>query len=425
MKIAQLSENDIQGGAAKAAYRINEALNGLSAESTMVVHNKSSDSKVVETVAKTNFQKVLAKIRPTYDKLPLKMFYRNREDVPFSVAKAGTNIVKNDLVKQSDIIDLHWIVGGFLSLGSLDKLSNLDKPIVWTLHDQWAFTGGCHYSGECSKYEESCGSCPLLGSRRENDITRKIWKKKRKIYRDLNLTIVSPSKWLANLARESSLLEEKNVKVVPNTLPADIFKPIDQEVARDILDLPKNQKVILFGAISATSDERKGFRYLVDSLKALQNRDNISDQEVKLLVFGASHSEDIKHIPFEKNFLGYLHDSYSLTLCYNAADVFVTPSLQDNLPNTIMESLSCGTPVVGFDVGGIPDMIEDKENGYLADYRSADDLSEGITWVLGDQEKLKELGQRAREKVLDSYTYENVGKQYLALYHSLLSEKGG
>lgn len=419
MKIVHLSNNDIRGGAATAAYRINKALNGLDVDSNMVVQNKSSDSQDVEEVTDTKFQKGLAKLRPIYDKLPLKL-YRNRQNGPFSVGKAGVNIAKNDLVKQSDVINLHWIVGGFLSIKSLKGLAKLDKPVVWTLHDQWAFTGGCHYSGECKKYEESCGECPFLRSNRKNDITRKIWKKKKKVYQNMNLTVVTPSKWLANCAKESSLFRDTKVKVIPNTLKTEIYKPVDQEIARDILNIPKDKKLVLFGAVSATSDERKGFRFLVDSLEILKEDEQIPGQELELLVFGASHSEEIENFPFKTSFLGYLHDSYSLALCYSAADTFVTPSLQDNLPNTIMESLSCGTPVVGFDVGGIPDMVEDKKNGYLAEYRSTEDLAEGITWVISDSERLKALGQEARAKVTENYNMKTISEKYRQLYLGLL-----
>jgi len=421
MKVLHVNTSDIQGGAARAAFRLNKALNKLNVNSKMLVQSKAGDDINVKSVAETKIQKGLAKIRPYYDMLPLEL-YKNRQKGPFSVARTGVDICKNNYVKETDLINLHWINASFLSLKSIKKLNQLHKPIVWTLHDMWPFTGGCHYSGGCTKYKEKCGQCPMLNSSKDRDLTRRIWERKKNYYNNLNLTIVTCSTWLAQCAKDSSLFNDLRIEVIPNSVDINIFKPIKKEIARDILDLPRNKYLILFGAMSATSDKRKGFHYLNKALGKIENDYPQIKDDIELLVFGASYSEDINKLSIKTNFLGRLNDEHSLALCYSAADIFVTPSLEDNLPNTIMESLSCGTPVVGFKIGGIPDMIKHKHNGYLAEYKSVDDLAQGICWMLEDKKRLIDMGKKARQKVLDSYTYDIVGNKYLKLYKELLDE---
>ncbi|MDI3546995.1 MAG: hypothetical protein PWR10_647 [Halanaerobiales bacterium] len=413
MKIVHISSSDIQGGAARAAYRLNQALNRLDIDSRMFVRTKKGDDL---TVSFPNTSKSI------YDNsIPSLNFYLERYPVPFSTGREGVDISNDSLIKDAEIINLHWINGDFLSLKSLNKLERLNKPIVWTLHDMWPFTGGCHYSNFCDRYQEKCGRCPILKSDQEEDLTRKVWLKKHEIFNKLDLTIVTPSKWLAESARESSLFSDSEIKVIPNTLDTGIFKPIDKKVARMILNLPMDKHLVLFGAVKATKDKRKGFTYLKEALEKLSFRRKDFNNNLELLVFGASSSEEMESFPYKVNFMGTLKDDYTLALCYSAADVFIAPSLEDNLPNTVMESMACGTPVVAFNIGGMPDMLEHKKNGYLAEYKSAEDLAEGIGWILKDERRLKVLGKETREKVINNYSFRIVGKKYLNLYEELLT----
>lgn len=421
MKILIVSTSDIQSGAAKAAFRLNQALNKLNINSQMLVQFKRGDDITVKSIVETKIQKVFAKIRQYYD-IPLKLhikLHKNRQKSPFSIARIGVDICDNKYVKEADLINLHWVNAGFLSLKSIKKISSLHKPIVWTLHDMWPFTGGCYYSGNCIKYKEKCGECPILNSSKDKDLTRGIWEKKNKFYKNLNLTIVTCSNWLAQCAKDSSLFKDLKVEVIPNSVDINIFRPIEK--SRNILNLPQNKYLILFGAVRATNDKRKGFSYLNKALYKIKMTYPELKDKIELIVFGASYSEDIEVLPFKTHFLGKLNDEYSLALYYSAANVFIAPSLEDNLPNTIMESLSCGTPVIAFKTGGIPDMVEHKQNGYLAEYKSVDDLAQGIWWMLKDKKRLIDLGKEARQKVLNNYTYNIVGNKYLKLYEELLN----
>lgn len=418
MKVLQLNKSDIQGGAARAAYRLHTGLKKIGVDSKVLVDDKISDDPNVYVPA-GKIGKLWRIIRPSIDRAPLRFY--DWQKTPFHLAWIGKNMTKDKLIGEADVINLHWITGGFLSIKNISKLARLNKPIVWTLHDMWAFTGGCHYSEDCDKYVDQCGSCTQLNSTRKNDITRRIWKKKKRVYRDLNLTVVTPSKWLAECAKKSSLLSDFNIETIPNALDTGIFKPVDKLLARDVLNLPKNKKIILFGAMGATTNKLKGFKYLKKAIQALIKREVFNRKQLCLGIFGRSHSKDLKNFPFEVRFLGKLRDDFSLMLSYNAADVFAIPSLQDNLPNTVMESISCRTPVVGFNVGGISDMINHKKNGYLAEYKDPQSLAEGIAWVLEDEERASKLGEVARKKAVEEYSLEVQAKRYLELYKNLLS----
>ena len=330
MIVLHLNKTDILGGAARAAYRLHLGLKSISVDSKMIVDDKISDDPSVHgLVGKIN--KVRSRLLPFVNEIPLKFY--NREGTPFYTGCIGRNIAKDELLRQTDVINLHWVAAGFLSIRNISRLARLGKPVVWTLHDMWAFTGGCHYSGKCERYVNSCGSCLQLNSDKDCDITRKVWTRKGRAYEGLNLTVVTPSRWLAECAKRSSLFSDVRVEVIPYGLNTSIFKPINKSTARSILNLPMNKKIILFGATSSTSDKRKGFSFLH---KAINNLSKIIGnlKDYYLLVFGASHSKNNETFPFGINYAGKFSDDVSLALLYSSADVFVAPSLEDNLPRS-------------------------------------------------------------------------------------------
>jgi glycosyltransferase involved in cell wall biosynthesis len=299
----------------------------------------------------------------------------------------------------------------------LETLVRFNAPIVWTMHDSWAFTGGCYLPLDCIRYRESCGKCPVLGSSRENDLSRLVWLRKQKAWQGLNLTVVAPSRWMAASARASSLFRHARIEVIPNGIDVERFKPCDRSAARESYSLPKDKKLILFGAKGATSDRNKGFHLLVEALRELAA--GSSRDDIELAVFGTSAAAKMPDLPFKAHYLGWQRDDISLAQLYATADVFVLPSISENLPYTVMEAMACGTPCVGFAQGGVPDLITHYGNGYLARPYEPSDLASGIAWVLEDEERRHTLAGLARVKIVEQFAQNIVTERHLELYRRL------
>ncbi len=415
MNILILSTSDIQGGAARATYRLHQGFHHISIASQMLVQTKLSDDRTVIS-PQTKLEKGGSKVRPTLNAIPLQL-YQKRDRAPYSVQWLPERIVPKIAQINPDIINLHWICGGYLQIETLAKFN---KPIVWTLHDMWAFTGGCHYSQECDRYTQSCGSCPQLHSRSNWDLSRWVWQRKAKAWKNLNLTIVTPSHWLAKCARASSLFQDLPIKVIPNGIDTTQYKPIAQSLARKVLNLPQDKQLVLFGAMSATSDPRKGFHLLMPALQKLSY--SLGQDQIELVVFGSSQPSDPPDFGFKVHYLGRLNDDISLSILYAAADIFIAPSIQENLPNTVMEALACGKPCVAFNIGGMPDLIEHQQNGYLAKPFEVEDLARGIAWILKDMERYRKLSDRARKKIEQEFSQQLQSQRYLSLFSELCSE---
>lgn len=413
MKVLHLSTSDIDGGAARGAYWLHKALQQAGTESNMLVADKRSDDFTVFGPSK-NLQKKLVDLRVTVNNLPLH-FYKHRDSEIFSPAWIPTKLDIPVRKINPDIINLHWVCYSFLNPKNLAKF---ERPIIWTNRDMWAFTGGCHYSGHCEKYKINCGACPHLKSQTETDITRMLWQTKSKYWRNLNLTMVTISHWLADCAKQSSLFKNHRIEVIHNALNPSEFKPLPKNIVREILNLPKNKKIVLFGALKATEDKRKGFEYLIAALQKLA-QSNLKEN-IELLVFGSSQPQNPPDLGMKATYMGKLNDDISIALVYAAADVTVVPSTQEAFGKTAMESLACGTPVVSFDSTGLKDIVEHQKNGYRAKCFSADDLANGIAWVLQEEPRWQALSRRAREKVEQEFTLEIQARAYLKLYEEVL-----
>lgn len=320
----------------------------------------------------------------------------------FALSLFGSDISKHELIEKADIIYVHWILGGFLSVEGIEKLAKLNKPMIMVMHDMWTITGGCFHSFDCQKFLTHCGNCPIFLGDKEKDLSYKQFEEKLKFYYQYdNLSFIAPSKWLFNLANEGTLLKDKPVYRIPNPLDTNLFKPFDKRVAKKILNIDQYQYVLSFGANKITSPY-KGWKYLMDALKNLKS--DHPNLDICLLIFGSGSNKEIQEsVPFPCKFMGYITDDYTTNLIYNASDAFVAPSLADNLPTTIMESLACGTPVVGFDVGGIPDLIAHKENGYLAKYKDERDLSFGLNYCLTNKLKGHLLPEFQKAEIVNQH----------------------
>lgn len=415
MKVLLLSTSDIEGGAARAAHRLHQGLQSSGVVSQMLVQNKMSDDRAVIT-QRNKLSKEFSKFKPTLDNLLLQ-FYPDRDRTIFSSQWLSDSIPSQVAQLEADIINLHWVCSGYLQIESISKFT---KPLVCTLHDMWAFTGGCHYSGECDRYKNSCGACPQLHSSKNWDLSRWIWQRKAKAWKDLNLAIVTPSSWLAKSASSSSLFSDFRVEIIPHGLDTQRYKPINRQVARELLSLPQDKKLVLFGAINATSDPRKGFHMLQPALQKLSK--SAWKEQIELVVFGSSQAENPIHLGFKSKYLGLLNDDISLALIYSAADVTIVPSIQEAFGQTASESLACGTPVVSFDSTGLKDIVEHQQNGYRAKCFNVDDLAQGIAWVLENRERHQKLCDRARQKAEQEFNQELQARRYLSLFTEIIDK---
>lgn len=411
MKVLTVNFSDSEGGAARAAYRLHSALLEIDVDSKMLVlSNNLNDTTVLKP--RNSREKTIAKIQSILNPFPLRNY---KQKGPFSLSFVPSfNVVDRINSQNADIVHLHWIHAGMMRIEDVNRIK---APIVWSMHDMWLFTGGCHYTDSCMRYQDMCGKCPMLSSNVENDISRKQFLRKEKTYGQLqNLTVVGLSEWLRNSAASSKLLQYQNVVNLPNPIDINLFKPIHKDQARKRLNLPLNKKLVLFGAMSSISDSRKGFEMLKLSLGKLKT------EGVELVVFGNSNTPSQNDFGLKTHYLGKINNDHTLRIIYNVASVMVVPSLQENLSNAIMESLACGTPVVSFDIGGNADMIDHKENGYLAKPLDDADLAAGIDWVIS-QGHPQILAKNAREKVLKNFNYKTVAKRYLELYEKILKNQ--
>ena len=338
----------------------------------------------------------------------------------FSLANFGKNIAQHPLVREADVLHLHWVNQGFLSLKNIRQLAELDKPIVWTLHDMWAFTGGCHYSQGCDHFKNECGNCPFLKKPADGDLSNRVWNRKRQFF-PKNIQFVTCSEWLAEVAQSSSLLRDRPVTSIPNPIDTTIFKASGEAERRAFhaeKGIAPDAKVLLFAAMKV-SEERKGFRFLLEALQILKTQH--PDFQIEILVLGKAEAESLAALPYPAHALGLVSEQADLARIYGSADVFAIPSLEDNLPNTVMESLACGTPVVGFQTGGIPEMVGHQKEGFIAPQGDSQMLAEGIHWVTGNETRLENLRLAAWQKVEQNYANETVARRYLELYNQLLA----
>ena len=416
MKILFVSTSDTQGGAARAAMRIMQAVEAEGSKVQMLVkHKTSSLANVLPLGAFLPHNSLYKAADWLATKLKNKLQharwrpYRHSQDGNYKSDLRGTYLGGAMRSIAYDVLHLHWINLRFVRLEDLPT----DKPIVWTLHDCWPFSGVCHYFFDCQAYTQSCGCCPQLGSNHPHDLSHLVWKQKKAILSKLDLHIVCPSRWLAECARESSILKNADIRVIPNFIDSSVFCPQAKPKSDTI------RPVILFGAVNATKDRIKGFSELIEALNILDD----DGYEADLVVFGAEEQElKLSFTHIRVRFEGYVQDTTHLVRLYQSADVMVVPSLTENLSCAIMEALSCGTPVCCFDIGGNRDMVKHQQNGYLAREKDTSDLAIGIRSCIAHSEN---WGASARQWVMEHYSLEIVGKQYCQLYNQIASSRHG
>jgi glycosyltransferase involved in cell wall biosynthesis len=413
--VLHLSTFHLEGGAGVAATRLHRALLKAGIESHMLVPTLQSDEKNVSCLATTSWQSRKAWGRFVAERLYFLPYEKDKSvRFAFSPTEVGTDISKHPLVQKAQIIHLHWINFGFLSLKSLQKLFLLGKPVVWTLHDMWAITGGCHYNRGCDHYITHCGYCPFLAKPDQYDISFSQFEFKKGLYDLTKLALISPSNWLDRTVKGAALSGNLSSQNIPNCIDTSVFRPLDKKEIRKRLRLPVDKKLVLFAGAN-TQDPRKGFDFFKQALEKL----GTTSSEIEVLILGKANPSAFENFPLPVHYLGKITAAEDMADAYNAADLIVVPSLEDNLPNTIMEAMACGTPAAGFATGGIPEMIDHQVNGYVSEFKSIQSLSDGIQWILNHNE-MGLLSMNARKKVMATYSESVVAEQYNNLYQSLL-----
>ncbi len=416
MRVLIVNTSERTGGAAIAANRLMHALNRNGVEAQMLVRDRKTDA--LEVVSIPQSWRLKANFLWERGVIWLNNGLSKQGIFQVDIANAGTDITTLPAFQQADVIHLHWVNQGFLSLKNLERICASGKPVVMTLHDQWYFTGICHYSSDCDKYRTQCEKCPMLKGP-GIDLARRVYNRKREIYEGRNITFVGCSRWMADLARKSSLTRGHTVTNVPNAIDTDVFKPMDKLEARRRHNLPMDKKLLLFGAQRIT-DKRKGFDFLVEACEHISMHHPTLPGQLEVVVLGGDAPSVKELLPLPVHIVNYLSNEDDIAQLYNAVDLFVTPSLQDNLPNTIVEAMSCGTPCVGFDVGGIPEMINHKQDGYVADYCDSLDFAQGIAWCLAP-DRQPALSAAARADALATYSQSVAATRYLSIYQSALT----
>lgn len=403
-----------------AANRLMEALNNNGVKAMMLVGRKETHCLTVVGLP----YRWLQAWRFLWERICLFVYQHFRYSRVFEVdmANTGHDITGLREFRDADVIHLNWINQGMLSLADIRKILASGKPVVWTMHDLWPAAAICHYARDCQRFKTGCRNCVLLpGGGSANDLSSRVWKRKLALYRNSNIHFVTCSKWLEGQARQSGLLRGLKVTSIPNSICQRVFHPMDKAAVRRSLGLQEKARVVLFVSQRVT-DGRKGADYLVKALDLLARTqpELCSDMVVAML---GRHAEQMAGQFSQKSVaLGYVSDEKRIVEIYNAADLYVLPSLEDNLPNTIMEAMACGVPCVGFKVGGIPEMIDHRKTGYVAEFRSAEDLAEGIRWTLAEADS-QELSRAAVGKVARCYSQQIVSFRYIELYQELLAQK--
>jgi glycosyltransferase involved in cell wall biosynthesis len=412
MKILHLSTDDFSGGASRATYRLHTALlqNGVDSTMRVLTHQTANDKVIAGRGPRTFTEKVKGRIHKKLREFAERN-WKTDNLIMHSFGQVSAGIVEEINRSDADVVNLHWIV----NLLSIEDIGNIRKPIVWTLHDMWAFCGGEHVvnDDEISRFR--------VGYLQDNrpigesgpDLNRQAWETKKELWANQKFNIVTPGRWMAGCAKDSVLFRDASITVIPNPIEMDhLWRPVPQDFARRVLGLRQDKKYILSGSAGGMP-HLKG----EDLLKQALTKVIASESDcIELLIFGQYQQLNQSDWPCKVHWLGPVRDDHVMTLIYSAADVMMVPSRQDNLPNTAIEAHACGVPVVAFNIGGLPDIVEHQKSGWLAPAFDTENLAQGILWVLSDQRRWDELSAVARTIAQERFSTKVVIDQYMRVY---------
>lgn len=412
MRVLHFVAGNLNDGAARGAYWLHKGVIAIGVDSYLLTNSRETyGDPTVTSLNRSEAERLRYSLRSRIGNLPINL-YRNRKSQIFNTGIAGIDVTKHPLYKDADIIHLHWVN----SLVSMHSLQKVNKPLIWTMRDMWPMTGGCHYSMDCDHYESGCGKCPQLGSHKAQDLSALTVKYKRYVLPS-HMRLVGISEWLSSCAEKSAVFKGFDIRTIQNNIDTTQFTPVEKIVARRLLKLDTMKKVVLIGA-NNVNDFYKGFSLFCDALQYL------SPDEFHLLVFGKADKNVLDKLGFEYTALGHLTDNVALRVAYSAADVFVAPSRMDAFGKTLVEAMSCGTPVVCFDATGPKDIVSHKETGYKASPFDSEDLTRGIKWVLSrTTDEYEEISDAARTRAVARFDSSVIASQYRDLYKECLAQK--
>lgn len=418
MKVLLVNTSERTGGAAVACHRLLDALNKQGIEATMLVRDKQTDNPHVIALPKPLYMKLCF----LYERFIIWATNRfsRRNLFTVSIANTGTDITRLPAFKEADIIHLHWINQGMLSLKGIRKILASGKPVVWTMHDMWPLTAICHHAQGCNRYQTACQACPYLRFPSKNDLSHRVFNQKKEVYAQGNLHMVAVSRWLTTLAKQSNLLKGKEVTTIHNALSLNDFQPITKADARKQLQLP-DKHLIAFGA-ARIDDPIKGFDYLLEAIQTLIRRGDFEQEKLHLLLFGGiKDAKRLAEVPVSYTYFGHIEEKEQLSALYSAADVTVSASLYETFGQTLAEAQACGCPAVSFGNSGQTDIITHKVDGYLAKAYDTGDLANGIAWALREgKENLSPTD--LRQRVVQRFAGEVIANQYIQLYQQLIDK---
>lgn len=415
MNIVQLNANI---NYTSVPYRLKKVFDGCGLRTKIVTMDSRVEDKDVIVAKQTFAFRLLRKLDYILLSLTARFKYTMQEGMPFSYYHVGMNICR--YIKSADIVIIHWTGATFLSMHGIRKILGMHKYVIFVCHDNWHFTGGCHVRMGCEKYKQFCGCCPQLGSHRLKDWSYRLCRKKAKVYLNQVFMVVSPSSWMDNNVKNSTVFTGKKHYIIPNPIDTAIYSLKGERELRTQLGISSETKVLAFGAVNADVTPYKGYKQLWEALQIF-NSEYWDGNELAILIFGSKEKKTIVENGIKTYYLGYLTEQ-EMVLMYNAADVYLVPSLEDSFNNTVAESMACETPVVAFATGGITDIIEHKINGYLAQYNNPAEFAYGLNWIMNNNIE-NCMGIAARNRIETLFSDENVGQAYMKLFAEILEKR--
>ena len=421
MKVLQVSTDDDSGGASRSAYRLHQALTEQSVDGWMrVLRHETANSRVrdgrpTRTLQKKILDRLIKKSREFSNRK-----WHTDNPILHSFGQTSAGLLSEINQNPAQIVNLHWVT----DLLSINDIGAICKPLVWTVHDMWPFCGGEHSTPDTAdaRFRTGYFESNRPSTERGPDLNRKAWDKKKSAWHQKAMTFVAPSQWMSRCIGESALFKNAPIRihVIPNPLPMDVtWRPIDKRRARASLGLDLNKKYLLAGSAGGMSSI-KGEDMLAPIMNRVVQR---YGQSVELIIFGRRHALAGENWPVKVHWMGQVKSDSVMASLYSAADVMLVPSRQDNLPNTAVEAQACGTPVVAFSIGGLPDIIEQGETGWLAPPFDLDHFANGITWLLEERERYLQIADRSREVAVNKFDASTIAKKYIEIYEKVLSEQ--